>query len=227
VAGVSRLVGNQTAAEKLADLVAGDSSVAGIARSLRRTLSDYRLQALGLSQSRVGLQQDYLDHEQPAIHGIDAFNTVARIEAQQYMRDTLLRDTDVNSMCHSLEVRVPFLDLPLVDYVSSLSGTTKQGGRSQSKLLLRDAAMEILPPVVANRRKTGFSLPIGDWMRTAMRESCEAGLERACEVPFINAETARSVWAEFLSNPAAMHWSRPLAIVAIGSCLASHDRIAH
>ena len=226
VVGIGRLAGNQAATEKLADLVAGDTSVEGVARSLRRTLSNGRLRAMKLLQSSLQLGRDYLDCDKTTYGRLDAFNVVARVEAESYMRDTLLRDTDVNSMCHSLEVRVPFLDLPLVDYVSSLAGSAKYGIRLQSKSLLREAATEVLPSAVAARKKTGFSLPIGDWMRGAMRESCEAGLQRACQIPFINADAARGIWAEFLRSPHAMHWSRPLAIISLGSCLASHERIS-
>jgi asparagine synthase (glutamine-hydrolysing) len=223
VARIGGITGNDAAAEKLADLASGNLSVAGIARSLRRTLSNARLGSMGFSQSRMRLDRDYLDPRAIDFGEIDAFNIVARVEAESYMRDTLLRDTDINSMRHSLEVRVPFLDLPLVDYVSSLPGHVKYGRGLQAKLLLREAALEVLPSAVAIRKKTGFSLPIGTWMRGAMRESCEAGLQRACQIPFIRADAAQQIWVEFLGSPESMHWSRPLAIIALGSCLASQE----
>ena len=188
IAGAGAFTSHPGSAEKLADLAGGDPSVAGIARSLRRAVSNRRLEAMGLSPQSVGLAADYLDFPpnrmEPTFDG-DPFNTVARIETTQYMTDTLLRDTDANSMKHSLEVRVPFLDLPLLNYVSALSGTTKSDGRHASKQLLRDAAGGIFSPEIARRPKTGFTLPIGAWMRGRMREPCEAAIEHLAGIPVI------------------------------------------
>ena len=222
IAGVGRLNGRVGAMEKLRDLVAGDSSVAGVTRSLRRAMSNDRLAAMGLEQHRVGLAADYLERApqrvEPEYDG-DPFNTVARIEAAHYMRDTLLRDTDANSMRHSLEVRVPFLDLPLVNYVSAISGQVKRDGQSPSKILLREAGAGVLPPAIANRPKTGFTLPIGDWMRGPMRESCEESIRRAADLPFIEGDEIRRTWLSFLKDDRSIHWSRPLALVVLGSAL--------
>lgn len=223
-AGVIRtlgaLNGNRAATDKLADAVMGDPSVAGIAKSARRLLSDTRLATLGLGARLAGLAADYLevgpDREDPALDG-DAFNTVSRMEMAHYMRDMLLRDTDANSMRHSLEVRVPFLDLPLVEYVSSLPGSTKHRGRGHGKHLLRSACRTVLSDAVAHRSKTGFTLPIGDWMRNEMRDSCESAIDRLAAMPFFDGTAVRQLWDGFVANPASTYWSRPLALVVLGS----------
>jgi asparagine synthase (glutamine-hydrolysing) len=208
------------AMEKLADLVAGDTSVAGVARSLRRALSDSRIRAMGLGPDRVGLAADYLEEApnriEPVLDG-DSFNTVARLEARHYMGDTLLRDTDANSMRHSLEVRVPFLDLPLVNYVSALPGSVKRGG--SSKALLRMAGNHVLSKQISNRPKTGFTLPIGAWMRGEMREPCEAAIKHLASQSFIDAAEVDRTWWSFINDPRSMHWSRPLALVVLGTYL--------
>jgi asparagine synthase (glutamine-hydrolysing) len=208
------------AMEKLADLVAGDTSVAGVARSLRRALSDSRIRAMGLGTDRVGLAADYLEEApnriEPVLDG-DSFNTVARLEATHYMGDTLLRDTDANSMRHSLEVRVPFLDLPLVNYVSALPGSVKRGG--SSKALLRMAGNHVLSKQISNRPKTGFTLPIGAWMRGEMREPCEAAIKHLASQSFIDAAEVDRTWWSFINDPRSMHWSRPLALVVLGTYL--------
>lgn len=209
--------------EKLADLVAGDTSVAGVARSLRRALSDQRIRAMGLSPDLFGLAPDYLgkgaDRIEPAFDG-DAFNTVARLEATHYMGDTLLRDTDANSMRHSLEVRVPFLDLPLVDYVSALPGRVKRQAGGKSKPLLRAAGDHVLSQRVSSRPKTGFTLPIGDWMRSEMRDPCTTAIGQLAAQPFIDGDEVTRTWRLFLEDPKSMHWSRPLALVVLGTYLA-------
>jgi len=212
--------GSPAFVEKLADLVAGDTSVAGVARALRRLLGDSRIRAMGLAPDRVGLAGDYLEPAGsrivPALDG-DAFNTVARIEAAHYMRNTLLRDTDAVSMRHSLEVRVPFLDLPLVEYVSALPGRLKRG--RVSKALLRQAGDSVLSTRITSRPKTGFTLPIGDWMRGPMREPSEAAIATIADEPFIDAVEVRRTWNAFLADERPMHWSRPLALVVLGTYL--------
>lgn len=217
------LDGRAAAVEKLGDLVATDGSVAGVALALRRTLSDRRMASLGLDAGRVGLDGDYLarpgpERFDPGTNG-DAFNTVSRLEMLHYMSDTLLRDTDANSMQQSLELRVPFLDLPLVNYVSSLPGTAKRTARGGPKSLLRAACADVLPARVAARPKTGFMLPIGSWMRTTVRDQCEAAIGALERQTFLDGAEVRRVWDDFLARPDAMHWSRPLALVVLGSYL--------
>ncbi|MFM8733704.1 MAG: asparagine synthase (glutamine-hydrolyzing) [Pirellulales bacterium] len=216
---MGRIDGRSGAFEKLADTLAGDSSVAGVAVSLRRTLPDLALRSLGLSPSATGLLPNHLQAPSGSAAALDgdAFNTVSRMEMAHYMGDTLLRDTDANSMRHSLEVRVPFLDLPLVDYVSSLPGHTKRQGGAVSKALLRMAGRKAIRDGIANRPKTGFTLPIGDWMRGEMRGACEAAIERLDRVPCLEGPEVRRIWNTFISGRRSMHWSRPLALVVLGS----------
>jgi asparagine synthase (glutamine-hydrolysing) len=224
VAQLGTLDGRRGAFEKLADLVATDGSVASITRAMRRMLSDRRLAALALTADRVGLAADYLERPGPLRQGPptngDAFNTVSRLELVHYMGDTLLRDTDANSMQHAIELRVPFLDLPLVNYVSSLSGSLKQAAGTPAKALLREACADVVTPEVTSRQKTGFVLPIGSWMRGSVREQCEAAIAAVEQLPFLDGGEVRRVWDQFQAKPDAMHWSRPLALVVLGAHLA-------
>ena len=147
----------------------------------------------------------------------DAFNGVSQSEMIYYMGNTLLRDTDANSMRHSLEVRVPFLDLRLVDYVSALPGRVKN--RSNCKHLLQKAVEGSIPSHVTSRPKTGFALPIGNWMRHDMRESCEAALANLVQqTPLAQREVYR-LWQLFVDRPEATGWLRPMALVALGNYL--------
>jgi asparagine synthase (glutamine-hydrolysing) len=210
----------QALVEKLADLTAGDPSVAGVTRSLRRSLSDARIRAIGMAPDQLGLAGDYLEpvgsRILPAIDG-DAFNTVTRVEATHYMRDTLLRDTDAVSMRHSLEVRVPFLDLPLVNYVSRLPGPLK--GHEPAKALLRKAGGSLLSSRISRRPKTGFTLPLGEWMRGPMREPCEVAIGKLASQPFVVGREVTRTWHTFLADRRAMHWSRPLSLIVLGTYL--------
>jgi asparagine synthase (glutamine-hydrolysing) len=73
------------------------------------------------------------------------------------------------SMAHSLEVRVPFLDHALVEFVATIPSERKFPGL-RTKALYRRAMEGILPDFVLNRGKQGYSLPIKNWLRTDLRE---------------------------------------------------------
>jgi asparagine synthase (glutamine-hydrolysing) len=73
-------------------------------------------------------------------------------------------------MRHSLEVRVPFLDHPLVELMASAPGSLKVHGRTK-KVLMREAFQGLLPPSILARRKVGFSVPLALWLRTDLREN--------------------------------------------------------
>lgn len=217
-----RMTGRLGPFEKLADAISGDASMAAITLALRRTIGNTSLRAMGLRAETLGLRADYLDPPlcqlQATLDG-DDFNTVSRTEMTRYMANTLLRDADANSMRHSREMRLPFLDLPLVEYVSSLPGAAKQREAGPAKALLRDVAQPLISEAVLRRPKTGFTLPIGAWMRTELREQCVAAIERTAELPFVDAAAVWSVWKTFLRGGRGLHWSRPMALVALGSYL--------
>jgi asparagine synthase (glutamine-hydrolysing) len=205
----------------LADLAEGDPSVAAATLAMRRTLSNTRLAELGLTRGATMLAADYLDPgtERGDGKALDPFDTVARQEAVHYMGDTLLRDTDAVSMRQSLEVRVPFLDLPLYEYVASLRGGIKRGAGDVPKALLRAACADLIPRQLARRPKTGFGLPIDDWMRGEMRDACEAALDRLAAVPFIEPREVQRTWQGFLGDSRSVHWSRPLSLVVLGAAI--------
>jgi len=99
----------------------------------------------------------------------DSLNRIFFQDLKTYMQDDLLMKIDKMSMLASLEARVPFLDYRLVEFVFSLPSSYKlRGGRG--KLLLRSAFPGFLPPRTLQRRKHGFVLPIGRWLRNDLKD---------------------------------------------------------
>ena len=88
------------------------------------------------------------------------FARIAALESSLYLRNQLLRDMDWASMAHSLEVRVPLVDAHLLRNVAPALVHRKERG----KQLLARAARPPLPDEVLGRRKTGFTLPIREWL---------------------------------------------------------------
>jgi glycosyltransferase involved in cell wall biosynthesis len=93
----------------------------------------------------------------------DAVNLYSRLELENYLRNTLLRDTDSMSMAHALEVRVPLLDAHLLELLATIPGTVKVRPGQTKPLLV--AAAPRLPEGIAARPKMGFVLPLDRWFR--------------------------------------------------------------
>jgi asparagine synthase (glutamine-hydrolysing) len=87
---------------------------------------------------------------------------VSALETCNYMRNQLLRDTDWASMAHSIEIRVPLVDFTLLQAVAPRIASLKPG---DGKTLLANAPAIPLPPEIVTRPKTGFGIPVGDWLR--------------------------------------------------------------
>ncbi|HXD92161.1 MAG TPA: asparagine synthase (glutamine-hydrolyzing), partial [Bacteroidia bacterium] len=95
-------------------------------------------------------------------------------EISTYMQNVLLRDTDQMSMASALEVRVPFLDYKLVEYVLGVSDKHKYP--HTPKKLLTDSLQDLLPSEIMNRKKMGFVLPWQLWMKNELKQFCEENL---------------------------------------------------
>jgi asparagine synthase (glutamine-hydrolysing) len=153
-----------------------------------------------------------------AVRQAEGLNGPARIswlELRTYMASTLLRDTDGMSMRHSLEVRVPFLDHPLVEYALAAADTSEAGGDERPKALLIAALGDLLPAEVVDQRKRTFTLPWEEWMRGALRgrvAAAFAGWSPQLEV-HLSAAAARGVWESFLAGRTS--WSRPWALYVL------------
>ncbi len=85
---------------------------------------------------------------------------VSHLEITRYMRNQLLRDSDVFSMAHGLELRVPFVDVRLAETLRSLPPELRL---RQGKKLLLEAVPEV-PEWVKNQPKRGFRFPFQQWM---------------------------------------------------------------
>lgn len=83
---------------------------------------------------------------------------------QIYLQDDILTKVDRTSMRHGLEVRSPFLDRDLVEFVSRLPDSQKFH-RGRTKVILKRALAKVLPAEIRERPKKGFGIPIGAWFR--------------------------------------------------------------
>lgn len=100
-----------------------------------------------------------------------------------YTQNQLLRDIDAVSMAHSIEIRVPYLDMKLVDLALSLPSSAKWSNlaagvnpytasyrETGSKRILFQIGSEFLPPDMDRQKKRGFSLPLASWLKNELRD---------------------------------------------------------
>jgi asparagine synthase (glutamine-hydrolysing) len=146
---------------------------------------------------------------------LDPINRVSYLEARCYMLNTLLRDSDVMSMAHGLEVRVPLIDHQLAQRVLALPGYWKLEAGTMKPLLVRALGGQI-PDQIVHRPKRGFTLPFEHWLRDALRPVVEGAL-RKIEGGVLGAEISQAaalrVWADFLAGRTS--WSRPWSLYVL------------
>ena len=112
---------------------------------------------------------EYLDAERDHMHGLSTLSVLLHANFRSYLLDDLLVKTDRCMMAHSLEGRSPFLDTALIEYVSGLPDSMKLRGLT-TKVILRKAFADLLPPSIARRGKMGFGVPLGGWFRTELKD---------------------------------------------------------
>jgi asparagine synthase (glutamine-hydrolysing) len=123
----------------------------------------------------------------------------ARLETNFYMQNQLLRDTDVMSMSHGLEVRVPFLDELFINLTEQISPEIRFS--DQPKKLLADSFKDLLPKEIWDRPKMGFSFPLQKWMQQN---------QHICDENMYRGKPAKSVVKNFKNNK--LHWSKCFAL---------------
>jgi asparagine synthase (glutamine-hydrolysing) len=155
----------------------------------------------------------------------DAFLVTQQAETMLYLSNTLLRDADVMGMATSLEIRVPYLDRRVIELATSLPGSLHMPAGGPFKNLLRRAFGQELPQAVMRRPKTGFTLPIRDWIAGPLREPCEAAIDRLCACPAVDAQATRRLWQHLIHPETRNPWMRIAALVVLGAAIPSASSV--
>jgi asparagine synthase (glutamine-hydrolysing) len=111
----------------------------------------------------------YLESERDRMAGLSPLGRVLHANFTSYLRDDLLVKADRCTMANSLEARSPFLDRELIEYAAQLPDALKLRGR-RTKIVLRRAFADLLPPEIDRRGKMGFGVPLGTWFRGELRD---------------------------------------------------------
>lgn len=156
-----------------------------------------------------GLPHRTYQHLRAAAAQLDPVNCVSLFELATYLGHMLLRDGDFMSMAHSLELRVPYLDRRVVEFVAGLPGSAKLS-RRPAKALLIEAMLGALPTKIYERPKHGFTFPWDLWLRERLREMVAASLDRpdAGEAIGLRPRRVQELWRAFLGGAPGVTWSR-------------------
>ena len=152
---------------------------------------------------------------------LDSFTSVSCFELQSYMVNTLLRDTDTASMANSLEVRVPFLDHRLVEFVGRLSKNSKFTPEVPKSLLV-EALSDLLPDEVVGQSKRTFTLPWEVWLRGPLGVRLSQDLANLTPPlrHYLNPRAVRGAWQNFVIGQT--NWSRPWSLYVLNEWVRRH-----
>ncbi|HEY3886855.1 MAG TPA: asparagine synthase (glutamine-hydrolyzing), partial [Vicinamibacterales bacterium] len=132
---------------------------AGVGLQRQRTLLDPRL-VPSATPAAYSSSRAYFDR--PNGHST-MLDRLLYADLKTYLVELLMKQ-DQMSMAASIESRVPFLDHPLVEFAAALPPRMKLRGLT-TKWILREAVRTLLPSSILTRRKMGFPVPFGLWMR--------------------------------------------------------------
>ncbi|MEQ1585891.1 MAG: asparagine synthase (glutamine-hydrolyzing) [Cyclobacteriaceae bacterium] len=116
-------------------------------------------------------QQEYESRKQELIRSIptnESIRDILMTDMRLVLPNDMLTKVDLMSMAHGLEVRVPFLDYRVVNFIFSLPDDYKIN-HSIRKRILQDAFRDVLPPELYNRPKKGFEVPLLKWLRKELK----------------------------------------------------------
>ena len=137
-------------------------------------------------------------------------NRFHSFEMKRYLHDQLLRDSDVFSMAHSLELRVPYLDHELLESCCRIPARDKVSA-DINKPKLVEALDHPMLEEAGRRKKQGFTFPFARWMKTH-----HAALEeRALSGGVLSPKAVRQCWRQFREG--RLHWSRAWATAVIAA----------
>jgi asparagine synthase (glutamine-hydrolysing) len=190
--------------DRLADLP-GNACAGELARWRRRFFTDDMIRRAGLPSAPAPFECPV---ELP-----DDYARVSWAELAGYTRRMLLRDADQMSMAVSLELRVPFLDHELVEYVLGLPEAAKNRYPGPKGLLV-EACRDLLRPSVYRRPKAGFVLPMKVWMLGPLGSFVDEGLRETVSRRLLPQAFVNEINGAFQRG--RLHWTRVWSIVVLG-----------
>src|SRR5690606_27557212 len=124
----------------------------------------------------------------------DPLSLIQYLDIKTYLAGDILTKVDRASMAHSLEVREPLLDHPMMEWLAGLPSSFKLG-KGEGKLLFKQAMEHYLLADILYRPKMGFAVPLASWFRGPLRTPVRAALlgPRLAQTGIFNASYLRQL----------------------------------
>ncbi len=166
--------------------------------SLSRLLPDYKI-------SEGQTLENYLKIKGGDIALFPDFSQVSIGDYLGYTQSVLLKDADQMSMASSLELREPFFDHDLVEYVLNVPDDLKYP--RYPKRLLVESFGDLLPSEIVFRKKQGFVLPYDVWLRKDLRSFCEERIKNLAARGIFSESALIKYWDDFIQNKSNIRWA--------------------
>jgi asparagine synthase (glutamine-hydrolysing) len=148
-----------------------------------------------------------------ALSKLPYFSQVTAAEYLGYTQQTLLKDTDQMSMAHGLEIREPFFDQDLVEFVMSIPDHFKVPVYPKS--LLVESLKPMLPDEIVFRKKQGFVFPWNEWMKNELRSFCDKHINQISQRDFVHGAHLKNTWNLFLQGDPDIRWQEMWLFVVL------------
>ncbi|MDR3717120.1 MAG: asparagine synthase (glutamine-hydrolyzing) [Puia sp.] len=180
---------------------------------LRRLMErDYR-------EKGMTLEKDLQTHR-GAIGRFETLSQVSIAEYLGYTQHVLLKDADQMSMASSLELREPFFDHDLVEYVLNVPDRFKYPRYPKS--LLVESVKGMLPDEIVFRKKQGFVLPYDLWTRNDLRSFCDEKIRSLAARSYFSEQALLEYWNDYLQGRRHIRWADIWIFIVLEHWLEKH-----
>ena len=183
-----------------------DWNLSTVYPELRRSFSKKETDSMLSSKDISHYMESKLFSIGKSLNGLGDLSKSTIGELETYTRDVLLKDTDQMAMAHALEVRAPFFDYRLVEYVLSIPDKFKYP--HTPKKLLVDSLAPRLPDSVVNRKKMGFTFPMDIWLRSDLASFVNESFNYLEERKEFNGHAVRNILTRFSEGDKRILWPR-------------------
>lgn len=198
-----------------------DYSIDKVYPILRQVNANATIRRLTGHSANSTFLSSLLEKKASDIRKFPLYSQLSIAEYLGYTGQTLLKDTDQMSMAVALEIREPFFDHELVEYVMNIPDRFKEGMNPKSLLL--NATGDLIPPEIYQRPKKGFTFPWNSWIRGELKSYCDHKIRLLAEKDFVNGPAVLSYWKDFLQGQNQIAGTNILLLVTLENYTALHS----
>lgn len=205
---IARFVGasGNSRHQRLADILRSEKpNLTGVYPMFRQVMSQQIVSDFyNPGSQQINIRKQLLRRESE-IEDFPLLSQFSIAEIIGYTQNVLLKDTDQFSMASALEVREPFFDYQLIEYVLRIPDRFKFP--KYPKSLLVDSIYPLLPDEIVHRPKMGFVLPFERWMRRELKDFCHRRINDLAAREIFNSDQLLRKWNHFQAGKNGVLWS--------------------